>query len=249
MNFSKLCLWKRRCQHACVFVIATRNAHKISEIRSTIGSEYQCIGLDAFPTAPPVVEDAPTFQGNATKKAVEIAHWLAALPEAQLRSAGLNRSDSVLADDSGLEVDALGGAPGVHSARFAALDTNQAGNSSDADNRAKLLRALEGVPQEKRTARFRCLIALTTIPNVSQETASPVCYAEEAELQTQLFEGACEGYILFGERGTGGFGYDSLFVPKGYNETFAELTEGVKNQISHRANALRKLKVAVSAPR
>ena len=246
MNFSKLCLSKRRCEHAQVFVIATRNAHKVSEIQSIIGREHECIGLDAFPTAPPVVEDAATFQGNATRKAVEIARWLAALPKTQLRSAGLNASDSVLADDSGLEVDALGGAPGVHSARFAALDTNQAGNSSDAENRAKLLRALEGVPLEKRTARFRCVIALTPIPPARQETASPVCYAEEAELQTRLFEGVCEGHILFGEHGSGGFGYDSLFVPNGYNETFAELSEGVKNKISHRADALRQVKAALS---
>jgi XTP/dITP diphosphohydrolase len=246
-EFFWLCLSKRGCEHVRVFVIATRNAHKVSEIQSIIGREHECIGLDTFPTAPPVVEDAATFQGNATRKAVQIARWLAALPKTQLRLAGLNGSHSVLADDSGLEVDALGGAPGVHSARFAALDTMQEGNSTDAENRAKLLRVLEGVPLEKRTARFRCVIALTPIPTASQETASPVCYADEAELQTRLFEGACEGHILFGERGSGGFGYDSLFVPNGYNETFAELSEPVKNQNSHRANALRKLRAALSA--
>jgi XTP/dITP diphosphohydrolase len=229
-----------------VFVIATRNAHKISEIQSILGSEHRCVGLNAFPAAPPVVEDAPTFHGNATKKAIEIARWLSSLPTAQLHAAGLTDLAFILADDSGLEVDALNGAPGVHSARFAALDRKETGNPTDAENRAKLLRALRDVPKEKRTARFRCVIALTPIPNASNESASPVCYADEAELQTQLFDGTCEGCILCEERGAGGFGYDSLFVPDGYSETFAELSEGIKNQISHRANALRKLKATLS---
>jgi XTP/dITP diphosphohydrolase len=148
----------------------------------------------------------------------------------------------VLADDSGLEVDALHGAPGVHSARFAALDKGQPGNSPTADNNAKLLRLLKDVPREKRTARFRCVLALTPVFRSKGGSASPVCYADEAELQTELFVGACEGRIGLAPRGQGGFGYDPLFIPAGRNATFAELGEGVKNGMSHRARALEKLK-------
>jgi XTP/dITP diphosphohydrolase len=103
----------------------------------------------------------------------------------------------VLADDSGLEVDALNGAPGVHSARFAALDadTGHSGNAHDADNNAKLLRLLAEIPAEKRTARFRCCIALMPVDEVRVENASPVCYADEAELMARLFDGTCEGHI------------------------------------------------------
>ncbi len=148
----------------------------------------------------------------------------------------------VLGDDSGLEVDALNGAPGVHSARFAALDTGSPGNSPTADNNAKLLRLLRDVPLDQRTARFRCVLALTPVLRLESGSASPVCYADEVELQTELFEGACEGRIGFAPRGQGGFGYDPLFTPEGYEATFAELGEEVKNGISHRAKALVKLK-------
>ena len=148
----------------------------------------------------------------------------------------------VLADDSGLEVDALKGAPGVHSARFAALDTGGAGNSPTAANNAKLLRLLKGVPLEKRTARFRCVMALTPVLSARPANASPVCAADAFELQTELFEGTCEGRIEFQERGEGGFGYDPLFVPEGHEQTFGELPEEVKNRLSHRARALAKLK-------
>src|SRR5206468_4423561 len=101
----------------------------------------------------------------------------------------------VLADDSGLEVDALRGAPGVHSARFAALDTGQPGNSSDAQNREKLLRLLQDVPAGQRSARFRCVLALTPVPEPQKQSSSPVCYADELELTTELFEDVCEGRI------------------------------------------------------
>src|SRR5208282_977486 len=144
-------------------LIATRNAHKAGEIRAILGSVFRFLTLNDFPNAPKVAEDADTFAGNATKKAVELARWLVA--------GSINHQPStinfVLADDSGLEVDALNGAPGVHSARFAALDrsadgssASSAGNTSDADNNARLLRLLQNVPEEKRTARFRCVIAL-----------------------------------------------------------------------------------------
>jgi XTP/dITP diphosphohydrolase len=214
-------------------LIATRNAHKVSEIQAILRKPFEYLTLKDFPQAPKVIEDADTFAGNATKKAVELAKWIAghnAWPAA----------DFVLADDSGLEVDALNGAPGVFSARFAAMDSGE--NSPDADNNAKLLRLLKEVPLEKRTARFRCVIALTPVPSKAIESASPVCYADEPELQTQLFDGACEGRIIFEPRGANGFGYDPLFVPNGFDETFADLGEDIKNKLSHRARALEKLK-------
>ena len=148
----------------------------------------------------------------------------------------------VLADDSGLEVDALAGQPGVHSARFASLDSGPSGNSLDADNNAKLLRLLKDVPVETRTARFRCVLALTPVLGNKVESASPVCYADEYAMQTQLFEGTCEGRILFVASGRGGFGYDPLFVPDGFDRSFAELGEDVKNCLSHRAKALAGLR-------
>lgn len=219
-------------------VIATRNAHKVSEIRAILSGRFRYLTLREFPDAPPVIEDALTFAGNATKKSVELSEWLAAHHAAQIKPAS---PVFVLADDSGLEVDALHGAPGVHSARFAALDTGQPGNSPDADNNAKLLRLLHNVPAEKRAARFRCVLALTPISGPTMQNASPVCAANEAELETQLFDGACEGSIAFSPSGQGGFGYDPLFIPTGYEQSFAELGEETKNQLSHRARALAKL--------
>jgi len=219
-------------------IVATRNAHKVGEIRAILGSQFHFLTLRDFPAAPSVVEDASTFSGNAVKKAVELARWMA-VQGFKFGSPGLN---FVLADDSGLEVDALGGAPGVHSARFAALDSGAAGNSSDAENNAKLLRLLKDAPAEKRTARFRCVIALTPVIVEESASASPVCSADERELQTETFDGACEGRILLTPSGAGGFGYDPLFVPDGSSRTFAELGEDVKNRISHRARALAGLR-------
>jgi XTP/dITP diphosphohydrolase len=216
-------------------LIATRNKHKVEEIRNILGSEYSFLALDGFPGAPSILEDAPDFSGNATKKAVGLANWLSRQPDQ-------HGVDFVLADDSGLEVDALNGAPGVHSARFAALDSGAPGNSSDADNNAKLLRLLANVPRHDRTARFKCVIAFTPVPKPSTlEAASPVCYASEPELFTELFEGTCAGRILDAPRGDKGFGYDPLFVPSGFLQTFAELGEELKNRISHRAKAAEKL--------
>lgn len=217
-------------------LIATRNAHKVQEIEAILGKQFQYLTLNDFPTAPKVIEDADTFAGNATKKAVELAKWLMTkqpLP------------DFVLADDSGLEVDALDGAPGVHSARFAAMDAKE--NAPDKDNNAKLLRLLKNVPADKCSARFRCVIALTPVLSETTGNASPVCYADELELQTQLFDGACEGRIIFEPRGRNGFGYDPLFVPGGFDKTFAELGDDVKNQLSHRAKALEKLKASFTS--
>jgi len=211
-------------------LIATGNAHKVVEIRTILGDAFRYLALADFPAAPVVVEDADTFAGNATKKATELARWLYGVPSSEFRVPSF-----VLADDSGLEVDALNGAPGVHSARFAALDTGQTGNSSAANNNAKLLRLLQDVPTEKRTARFRCVIALLALDS------------ELGTRNAELFDGACEGRIAFAPRGQGGFGYDPLFVPDGFEKSFAELGEDIKNRLSHRARALEKLRAALAA--
>jgi len=218
-------------------LIATRNLHKVGEIRSIFGGAFQILTLDDFPGAPKVVEDADTFAGNAAKKAVELARWLGSNPSGITPHA---YPAFVLADDSGLEVDALNGAPGVHSARFAALEKHE--NSADADNNAKLLRLLQHIPAESRTARFRCALALARIADCSPKNASPVCYEEEGNPETLVFDGACEGKIIFEPRGKNGFGYDPLFVPAGFEKTFAELGNDIKNQLSHRAKALAKLR-------
>src|SRR5437588_6930091 len=131
-----------------VVLIATRNAHKVAEIRAILGERFQYLTSQDFPKAPAVIEDAPTFAGNATKKAVELARWICSGLLSPKRgegadaesSPGRQRVDFVLADDSGLEVDALNGAPGVYSARFAARVSGAEGNSSDKDNCAKLMR-------------------------------------------------------------------------------------------------------------
>lgn len=240
-------------------LIATRNAHKVGEIRAILGDQFVYLTLNDLPEAPEVVEDAGTFAGNATKKAVAIASWAATKvrsPKSEIRNPKsrhkgqhpassiqhpVSAPDFVLADDSGLEVDALGGAPGVHSARFTALDTGASGNSTAAENNIKLLRLLNGLPLAQRGARFRCVLALTPVAPAQPEASSPVCYANELELQTELFEGICEGRIELEPKGLRGFGYDPLFVPHGYQQTFGELSEEVKNRLSHRAQALQKL--------
>jgi len=204
-------------------LIATRNAHKAREIRQVLNGDFQFLTLLDFPAAPDAIEDGATFAANASKKALVLADWLAGnspIPPF-----------CVLADDSGLEVDALGGAPGVHSARFAAMDTRGPVNSPDAANNAKLLRVLAGVPLARRTARFRCVLALRKLPELS--TAGP---------ETILFEGVCAGRISLQPAGAGGFGYDPLFIPDGFDKSFAELGDAVKNTISHRALALQKLR-------
>jgi XTP/dITP diphosphohydrolase len=216
-------------------LIATRNAHKAGEIQAILGANFRCRTLKDFPDAPAVMEDADTFAGNAAKKAVELAKWL----NIQHPTSNIQHPmpDFVLADDSGLEVDALNGAPGVHSARFAAMDKSE--NSHDADNNAKLLRLLKDVPLEKRTGRFHCVIALALVAGGASVPASRLVSSLAPPV---LFDGACEGRIQFTASGQGGFGYDSLFVPDGFTQSFAELGEDVKNQLSHRAKALAKLK-------
>jgi XTP/dITP diphosphohydrolase len=182
-------------------LIATGNRHKLSEIREMlIVPGLEVVGADGFPGLPEVEEDGDSFEANAVKKAVVMG-----------RAAGT----WALADDSGLEVEALSGAPGVRSARYAGEPV-----SYEANNR-KLLREMEGRPD--RRARFRCVIAL----------AAPGG-------QTRTVEGACEGRIALAPRGAAGFGYDPLFVPDGYDLTFAQMPAEEKNRISHRGRALRR---------
>jgi XTP/dITP diphosphohydrolase len=192
-------------------VFATRNPGKLVELRALLpGIEVLTIADAEARLAiaiPDVVEDADTFAGNAIKKAREVA-----------AATGL----PALADDSGLEVDALGGAPGVYSARYAG------DHGGDAANNAKLLAALAGVPAEQRTARFRSVLALA-------DPAGPL----GAEVITA--EGTAEGIVLAAPRGTGGFGYDPLFFFPPLGQTFAELGVGPKNDLSHRARAMRAL--------
>ena len=184
-------------------VVATHNSHKTSEIREMLAAKFdEVIDLNSFPEIEPAIEDGETLDDNARIKAL---YGAARLPGV-----------TVLADDSGLEVDALGGAPGVYSARYAGE------GAGDEANRAKLLRELEAVTM--RTARFRCVLML----------------AREGEV-LQVCDGAVEGRIIHEARGAGGFGYDSLFVPDGYEETFAELPSETKHQLSHRGEALRRM--------
>ncbi len=206
--------------------LATANAHKISEIRQILGPTFSCRSQRDAGVALEIDETGSTFAENARLKAVTWAAYLGT----DVCNLGV---EWVLADDSGLEVDALHGAPGVHSARFAALDDGRRGNSSDAENNAKLLRLLADVPVERREARFRCVLALTpVIPGAP--------YASLAEA-TRHFEGSCEGCLQVQPAGRGGFGYDPLFVPDGYDTSFAELGETVKGTLSHRAQALARL--------
>jgi len=225
-----------------LLVVASRNRHKVGEIQSILGPAFECLTLEELRGAPELIEDADTFAGNATRKAVQLAAWLGGSPQSIVQSA--KSEPLVLADDSGLEVNALNGAPGVYSARFAAKDST--GNSSDESNNAKLLQLLKDVPLEKRTARFRCVLALVPVLKTGPESSSQVCYANELELQTELFEGVCEGRIASAPGGKGGFGYDPLFVPTGHEQSFAELGEDVKNRLSHRAKALDKLRRRLS---
>jgi XTP/dITP diphosphohydrolase len=186
-------------------VLATKNRKKIEEIKKilqVLGTVSRIYTLDDFPAYQDVEEDGTTFEENAVKKAVHI-----------LNSTGM----SAIADDSGLEVDALGGVPGVFSARYAGADAD------DMANVEKLLKEMNNVPDEKRGARFVCCIAMAT--------------REEA----RTFHGYVHGRIGAEKKGEGGFGYDPVFYPEGHDRTFAEMDEGEKNAISHRAMALREL--------
>lgn len=205
-------------------LIATHNPHKVAEIQSLLGLTYRCRHLAEFSNVPTVIEDGATFAENAGKKALTLASWWETTQTGSV-------VDLILADDSGLEVDALAGAPGVHSARCAALASGQSGNATDADNNARLLALLKDVPVEKRTARFKCVIAVVRV------NLEPSAVAKKL----QLFTGVCEGRVALACRGQTGFGYDPLFVPVGFEQTFAELGATFKNRLSHRAQALRQV--------
>ncbi len=186
-------------------MVATRNPGKIREIRALLkGMGIQVLSLDDYPQVPPIKEEGDTFRENALKKARVTARLT---------------GEMALADDSGLEVDALGGAPGVRSARFGG------GGLTDADRNRLLLDRLEGVPWENRTARFRCVMALVT-----------------PEGKEYLVEGTCEGCIAFEPEGEYGFGYDPVFYLPEYGKTMAQLPPEEKNRISHRAKALEKMR-------
>lgn len=184
-------------------VLATRNSDKIREIKDALkGTGFKFLTFSDFPSFPSPEEKGKTFRENALLKAEEVARFTGKI---------------ALSDDSGLEVDALGGAPGIYSSRFAGE------NVSYEDNNKKLLSLLKGIPEEKRGATFRCVIALAK-PDKKRITV----------------EGVCRGKIAEYPRGEDGFGYDPVFVPEGYSKTFAEISLEEKNRISHRAKALRK---------
>ena len=184
-------------------LIATRNWHKTREIGQMLGSGWDVRDLASLAHAPKVEETGATFEENAALKARTISRIFTGL---------------VLADDSGLEVDVLGGAPGVHSARFAGP------NANDAENRFLLLHKLRNLGGQESPARFRCVMVL----------------ASQGELLGS-FGGIIKGKVILEERGDSGFGYDSIFIPQGYTETFGELQPEIKNSLSHRGRALAKV--------
>ena len=192
-------------------LVATTNIGKIVELKAMLDLDAQWLDLSYYPEIEEIEEDGHTFIENACKKAIGYA-----------RATG----QWTIADDSGLQVDALGGEPGVKSARYSGDKTvNENGSLIDHRNIAKVLELLEDVPQEKRTARFFCSLAL----------ASP----EQTLIET---EGTLEGLITKKEIGKNGFGYDPIFFVPHLNKTVAQLTSEEKNAISHRGNAIRKLK-------
>ena len=192
-------------------LLATRNAHKTREIQQILGPSFAVSDLSAHPQIADIRETGKSYEENAMLKAVGASRHLQGL---------------IVADDSGLEADALGGAPGIFSARYAGE------NATDKENIEKLLGELvqSGVEETKRSARFRCVIAL----------------ARQGEL-LGTFAGIVEGAIVDRPRGLNGFGYDPIFVPRGFEETFAELPPEMKNTISHRARAIRALTAELAA--
>ena len=190
-------------------LVASTNPGKIAEIKAMLGTGIQWVGLSDFEGVAEIKEDGATFAENARKKALGYT-----------KATGL----WTIADDSGLVIDALGGHPGVESARFSGA-TNKDRKVVDHKNIAKVLTLLKGVPKEKRTARFVCRLCLASPEKVLVET-----------------EGTLEGLIAEEEIGENGFGYDPIFFVPSLNKTVAQLTTKEKNAISHRGNALRKLK-------
>ena len=186
-------------------VFATNNSHKLEEIRQILGESIEVLSLADINCHEDIPETAPTIEGNAMMKARYVYD---------------KYGTPCFADDTGLEVEALDGAPGVYSARYAGGE----GHDSEANMR-KLLHEMEG--KENRRAQFRTVIAL-----IEQKDGKPVAHT---------FEGKIEGHISDEKRGTSGFGYDPIFVPEGYDQSFAELGNEIKNKISHRARAVARL--------
>ena len=186
-------------------VIATRNTHKTSEIQRILGAEFAVRDLGAYPEISEIREGGTSFEENATLKALAVSRTLPGF---------------VAADDSGLEVDALGGAPGIYSARYAGT------NATENEMINKLLRELArvGARDDSRRARFHCVVTLARNGNL-----------------IGTFEGIVEGTIADEPRGNSGFGYDPIFIPQAFTKTFGELPAEVKNTISHRAKAIRRL--------
>ena len=195
-------------------LLATTNRGKIAELSALLRDLPIELHLmsKVLPNLPPIIEDSATFEDNALIKA---------------RTAGDAAMMVTIAEDAGLEVDALGGRPGVRSARFAKE------GATDAENNAELLAALAEVEDDQRTARFRCVIVLRDPWNETQREI--------------LSEGRCEGVIARQARGTGGFGYDPLFIVSGEGRTMAELSDEEKNTKSHRARAVQMLRPALEA--
>ena len=186
-------------------VVATRNKKKLSEIKEILkGIDLDLFSLDVYKNAPKVLENGKTFQENAVKKAVSLARFTGKL---------------CLGEDSGLCVDALGGAPGIYSARFSGRD------KSDIKNNLKLLKLLKNLPLAKRKAHYVCAVAL----------------ADKNGL-VGIAGGKCNGLIAFEPKGRAGFGYDPLFYIPKYKKTFAQLGEKIKHKMSHRYHALEKAK-------
>ncbi|MBC8128419.1 MAG: RdgB/HAM1 family non-canonical purine NTP pyrophosphatase [Gloeobacteraceae cyanobacterium ES-bin-144] len=182
-------------------ILATRNAHKTAEIRAMIGDRFEVCDVTHFPECPEIQETGTTFLENARLKAEGISQCV---------------EGWVLSDDSGLEVDALGGAPGVWSSSYGGQEGNHTLNN------ARLLAEME--EKTNRRARFRCTMVLA-----------------KAGLEQANFSGTVEGRIIDGLRGGAGFGYDPLFIPDGYEKTFAEMGDEIKNTLSHRSRALAKV--------
>ena len=186
-------------------VVATRNTHKTREIQQILGADFRVRDLAAHPEVSEIVESGTSFEENAKLKALAVSTQLPGL---------------VIGDDSGLEVDALGGAPGIYSARY------RGARATQSDKINKLLGELARVhaKEDGRRARFRCVVA----------------FARNGNLHG-TFEGIVEGRIADEVRGASGFGYDPIFIPEGTRQTFGELTAEAKNAISHRAKAIRAL--------
>lgn len=186
-------------------ILATQNEHKLQEIQRILGPKIAIRGLSSRDEVGEIDETGSSYEENAILKAVTVSRKVPGL---------------VVADDSGIEVDALGGRPGVHSARYGGT------NATDEEKINKLLSELARVHarDDQRLARFRCVLAV----------------ARDGQVLA-TFEGIVEGKIAEGARGLHGFGYDPIFIPDGFENTFGELAEGVKNNISHRAKAIRKL--------